>query len=301
MKTLLPNMIRSTVWGVSPTSQAALIKFLNSPQDSQEFIAAKPLTFSLDLNEDELEFFSKKTTVVDGVAMINISGFMAKDVFPFFGANTKIVQRQLRAALANDQINSILLVIDSPGGDFKGQIELAETIRQTDKIKPVFAFISDEGASAAFWAAISARRVFANEAAEVGSIGTFAVLIDASERFEKEGVKVIVVSSGDMKGQGVFGTKISDKLIAFLTKRIDEINEFFLKAVMVRRKMNRSEVEKVATGETFMAKTAKSLGLIDEIASLETTIDFSINFKRRSGRTRRNSLSLQLLSEKYFS
>ncbi len=161
--------------------------------------------------DNESENILPAAQIINGIGIVEVDGFMAKDIHPFFGANTKLISSTLSSLARNKSVKSILLKVDSPGGDARGTFELNNLIKQVDEIKPVFSFIEDTGASAAFWVASAARGVFANAMAEVGSIGTFTVLVDDSEMFEKLGVKFITISSGEFKGLGADG-KVTKEL-----------------------------------------------------------------------------------------
>ena len=125
-----------------------------------------------------------------GVAVIAISGILEK-------RQTHHVRSLLRNATEDERVVGILLVIDSPGGTVAGTADLAASIRSAAKVKPVHAFVEDLAASAAYWAASQAGKVFANtNTAMVGSIGTYAVLIDSSEMANKAGIKVHVIRAG---------------------------------------------------------------------------------------------------------
>ena len=169
--------------------------------------------------------------VESGIAVIQIDGMMMKGFSKFGGTSTVQVRQQLREAVANDEVSQILLVIDSPGGHVAGTKELADEVHLASQSKPVIAQIEDLGASAALWVASQASEVYANATAEIGSIGVVAVLHDTSEAFEREGVKVHVVSTGNMKGAMTDGTKITDEMIASVQDKVDALNEFFINAV----------------------------------------------------------------------
>ena len=57
-----------------------------------------------------------------------------------------------------------------------------------------------------YWSASQCTRIYANDMAIVGSIGTYGVVYDSSKMAEDVGIKVHVVRAGEMKGAGVAGT-----------------------------------------------------------------------------------------------
>ena len=119
--------------------------------------------------------------------------------------------------------------------------------------------------------ASQARFISAGETAEVGSIGTVAVVEDTSEQFAAEGIVVHVISTGEFKGAFVDGVEVTPEHLAYLQERVDEINQHFLKGVSKGRKMSMAQVGKVADGRVFGAAKSQELGLIDKVQRLDVT------------------------------
>jgi len=119
-------------------------------------------------------------TVRDGVATIPIEGplFRHADLFSQISGATSIDQlaTDLRAALDDPTIQAIVLAIDSPGGEVNGTAEFADMVYAARDQKPVAAYISDMGASAAYWIASAAKEVVVAPTAMVGSIGIIAAM-----------------------------------------------------------------------------------------------------------------------------
>ena len=227
-----------------------------------------------------------------GAAIIPITGLMTKgESFATlfgFGTNTLRTRAAVRAAAADDEVTGIMLFIDSPGGEVAGTDELGEEIRAANRIKPVFAFIEDLGASAALWVASQAGTVFSNRMAEVGSIGVFTVIVDASEAAEREGLKVHVISTGDFKGSAL-GAPVSEEKIAEVQRIVDAINIEFKAAVKRGRGMSAKAVDAIADGRVFMAPRAEELGLTDGVRTLERALidlDKAVRAKGRASRSR---------------
>lgn len=212
---------------------------------------------------------------IDGVAVIPIVDFMMKGESKYGGTSTVKTRHAIRTANRDTSVSSILLHVDSPGGHHFGTDELSTEIRKSRK--PVVSFIEDTGASAAYWAASSVKkgRVLANRTAEVGSIGTFAVLEDTSQMADNMGVKVHVVSTGPHKGAGVDGTPISDELLSEVQIAVNRAFGFFADSVKRGRDMGERAFAAVSDGRMFGAQEAVELGLIDAISTLEGAVDMA--------------------------
>ncbi len=86
--------------------------------------------------------------------------------------NTADLNWMLDWALAEDEVEAIVLDIDSPGGQVTGIHELAGRIRSAAAVKPVVAYVSGMAASAAYWLASAASCIVADPTTKMGSIGT---------------------------------------------------------------------------------------------------------------------------------
>ena len=223
-------------------------------------------------------------------ALVTIAGPIAKDpwIERWGGTSSVRAQMGIRAAVQDEEVDSIYMLIDSPGGEVAGTEELGNEVAAAANVKPVHAHIDDLGASAAYWVASQASVVTANATGEVGSIGTVAVVADFSEPFAKLGIEVHVVSSGEKKGAFAVGAKITEDQIADLQKRVDALAEQFKDAVARGRKMSPEAVEAVGDGRVLGAPEAVEAGLIDAIttrdaafAALRGAVDGAAAERRR--------------------
>jgi len=209
------------------------------------------------------------------VAIIPIKGLLMKRVpefMAFYGIHcssyTRIVAN-IKDALEDPTVHSIRLDVSSPGGTVPGIVEAAEAIFQANKEKPVHAFVDTIATSAAYWLASQASTITAEKLSTVGSIGVFTVAKDYSAYFEEFGIKVHVIKSGEHKGVGVLGAKITETQLESMKENIMVISEEFNKAVSKGRKLPMAQVKELATGRSWIAETAIDLKLIDALAFCE--------------------------------
>ncbi len=189
----------------------------------------------------------------------------------------------VKQAAADPFVRGIALVIYSPGGESAGIDALARAVADAARLKPTVAFGDDLLASAAYWIASQTSRIYANAAAQVGSIGTYAVVADSSAFFEDAGVKVHVIRAGQFKGAGVTGTPINQDQLAEFQRTVDSVNEEFLRGVARGRRLPMASVRDLADGRVHIAADALKLGLIDEVASLDDMLArFSAEVSGRS-------------------
>lgn len=239
---------------------------------------ARKLDLHLHLNAESVAAASAaaakqaKPFVADQVAIITIRGTMMKHASSFSsGTSTVAIRQALREAVRDQDVGAIVLKIDSPGGTVSGMQDLADEIQRSSQRKPVYAYVEDLGASAAYWAASQARDIWANTMAHVGSIGTYGVINDYSALAAKEGIKVHVVRAGQYKGMGTPGTEISAEQLAELQRLVNEANDFFLAGVARGRghRLPLAAVQAIADGRVHVGEKAKGLGLIDRIGTFD--------------------------------
>jgi signal peptide peptidase SppA len=255
--------------------------FKSEPETDQTVIAAYA--------EEERQPYQ----FADGVAVIPVEGPLTKARSKFGGASTLDIKRAVRAAIRDDQVNAILLHVESPGGHVAGIQDLADEIRNAASIKPLRAHIDDVGASAAYWLASQSQYITANKTAEVGSIGTMAAVIDESARMDRLGIKVHVLSTGPYKGIGVTGTPLDQKALDYLQGRVNDLNLHFLGSIQRGRPQLQSTLEQVSDGRVFSANTAKSLGLIDAVMSFDDAFAALCGQRRKTKRMTQQSAELQ--------
>ena len=226
---------------------------------------------------------SSYVTINGSTAVVSIHGVMMKARNSMMdGSSTVELRRELRALQDNAQVEKVILHIESPGGTSAGTMELGQAVQDLSAAKPVVAFIEDIGASAAYWVASQADYIYANKMAKVGSIGTYAVVADMSGAAEQQGIKVHVIRAGEFKGMGTPGTEITESQLAEVQRMIDAANNEFLAAVITGRRMTEEAVAELADGRVHLASDAVTLGLIDEVSTLEKVVNLNLNSFNRS-------------------
>lgn len=249
-----------------------------------------------DLDEDD-PGDSPEALKTGGLAVVQVRGPTSK-MGGWFGVSTVMLRDTLQQLEADDAVSGVLLVVDSPGGQAAGNDEVGQAVAALNRAKPVHVFGEDTVASAAVWYTTQAERITLNRMGEMGSIGTYAVVADLSEMAKREGIKVHVVSSGDMKGQGVPGTKISNAFLKELQAVVDRLTDAFVGAVAEGRGMEEAAVRKLATGAMFPADEAVSLGLADAVGTqADAMAGLQAAVSRRAGDADQRARDKQKLAE----
>jgi signal peptide peptidase SppA len=235
-------------------------------------IAQRASAFSTDTDDPN---DPKPYDVQDGIAIIYLTGPLLKYdnyySWLFGGSSTLTAKQNLQQAVNDPSVFATLIVVDSPGGEVPGTADLADVVAGSSK--PVWAYISDTCCSGAYWIAAQADKVFCNSTARVGSIGAYCVLLDRSELYAQNGVKVTLVKAGAFKGMGVDGLPVTQAQVDDQQRGIDAIYAMFVDAVAEGRGMTNDQAMALATGQVWQGNEVLSLGLVDGIASIEEVFE----------------------------
>lgn len=221
---------------------------------------------------------SKQQTIaqpVGQIGLIHITGPMLKgsaEAYWYGGTSTVEATRAINEFASSDGMKSIVLNFDSPGGTVDGLAELGDAIFEARKKKKVYSQVSGTMASAAYYAASQADRIYAGRMDMIGSIGTRLMLYDFSQYFENLGIKAIPIDTGPMKSAGATGTEITAEQQAYFQDMVNGYFDDFVAMVSRGRGMPKADVRKVADGRMFMADDAVKNGLIDGIQTLDVTV-----------------------------
>lgn len=216
--------------------------------------------------------------IIDDVAIIPIEGVIAKKMNLLHeisgGASTQLIERDFKLAMKHPDVNSILLVIDSPGGAVDGTPELANAIFEARGHKPIIAFSDGIMASAAFWIGAAADQIFiSGRTVEVGSIGVVATHTDISKAEEKAGVKTTEIVAGKFKRIASQHEPLTKEGRASIQEMVDDVFSVFVSDVAKFRGVSEDTVLKnMADGRIFMGKKAVKAGLVDGIMTQDKII-----------------------------
>lgn len=210
--------------------------------------------------------------IINQTAVIDIAGPMMKARSKYGGTSTVDTRTQLRKAMNDARVSSIMLHIDSPGGTVAGTDALAADVAAANLVKPVHAHIEDMGASAAYYVASQARRITASKGSLVGSLGVRLSVIDSKSYFEKQGLKIHEINTGPYKSAGADGQEIGEKELAYFQGIVDDAVGHFKAAVQSGRGFTDAKIESLFDGRVHDAATAQQLGLIDNVASFDAAV-----------------------------
>lgn len=244
-------------------------------------------TTDLDNARGRAKFPIAAGTVVDGffgdldqapkgsTAIIPLKGTMLK-YGTWCSYGTEEVAHAIRMAAVHENINSIVLDIDSGGGSVDAVSPIVQAIEFARSIGiPVVASV-DMACSAAYWSASATDRIIADNgiSATVGSIGVMMSFWDVKGYYEKLGYKLHTVYAPESDHKNLpFEKALEGDYDLLKELELSPLAVDFQNAVKANRegKLNLEEPG-LLNGKTFYAQKALAAGLIDEIGTRDRAI-----------------------------
>ncbi|OHX67362.1 S49 family peptidase [Flammeovirga pacifica] len=279
----LYQQILKGAWLIDKQQAQALLPLafnvLSGDTSGAEAWRSEDISFNTSINmeeglvkEDSIEAPRKQSAVINIIGALTQYSTWCSPGMDYYG--------QLIQQFDNDEeVDSIILYIDSPGGSAMGTEKLAKIIQNTSK--PIVSVVGGMCCSAAYWLASSSDEILAEtETTLFGSIGTMVSFMDFKEYFAKQGIKSVEL----------YATKSTDKNKDFadaangnpeslIQNFLDPINAVFHAHVSSNRELE----EKAYTGKTYTYLSAKNAGLVDGIGGVKEAINVAsqINNNRK--------------------
>ncbi len=182
---------------------------------------------------------------------------------------------QLEYAAQDPLVAGIILRVNTPGGGVVESAEIYDKIVQAQEEygKPVFISMGNMAASGGYYISAPAEKIIASPQTITGSIGVIMESINVAGLAEKYGVKINTIKSGPYKDIMSATREMTDEERAILQALIDESYDEFVRIIAEGRDMSVEEVRALADGRIYSGKQALELNLVDELGSLEDTIN----------------------------
>ena len=268
---LVENAVRGQPWAILEEKLAVIDELVQFRVDGGT-LSAEEIAAKIDAAREP-----KVRRVRGNVAIIPIQGVIAQkmDLMTAMsgGTSTEAVGRDIDAAVADRSISAIVFDVDSPGGSVYGVTELADKIYNARASKKIYAVSNSVTASAAYWLASQAHKIYVTPGGEIGSIGVIAAHTDVSGAEAAAGFKTTIVKAGRFKGEGNPHEPLGDEAHSAIQKRVDEYYGMFAKAVARGRDTTTSAVRGgYGQGRMVGADEAVSVGLADGIKTLDALL-----------------------------
>jgi ATP-dependent protease ClpP protease subunit len=212
-------------------------------------------------------------------ARIQIRGFLSEQgppliakLFGIEGTSYNDINSALTEAQLNSDVKTIVLEMNTPGGEVSGTDGVWSKVKELAEEKTVIAENHGMIASAGYWIASAADKIVAKSpAVETGSIGVVATQINTDKAHEAAGVRVVTVVSQNAPNKWPDGT--TDEGLAVLQSRVDAIERVFISRIAEGRGLPQEKIKKefgrgalmIADDPDAEKKSALAVGMIDGV------------------------------------
>ncbi len=171
--------------------------------------------------------------------------------------------------------DEVLVNITSPGGAVNSYgLAASQLVRIRDKGLHLTVAVDEVAASGGYLMACVANRIIAAPFAIVGSIGVVAELPNFHKVLEKYNIDYEQFTAGEYKRTvTMFGENTDDAKKKF-TEELNEVHLIFKD--FVKQYRPDIDIEKIATGEYWLAVKAIEFGLVDELQTSDAYIQEAI-------------------------
>lgn len=252
------DLVAATPWAIEPAMLDTIRAIATRENESVEALEARmgrPLQNT------------RSVTMRGETAVVPITGPIfryANLMTEISGATSlEVLSKDFNAALDDPAVKSIVLDINSPGGQATGISDFAAMVNGATK--PVVAYVDGIAASAAYWIASAADQVVMSKSAMAGNIGAVLTLDT-----RKDASKAEIVSSQSPNKRPDVST---DAGRAQYQSLVDGLAQVFVEDVATYRGMTpESVIQDGNGGATFIAAEAVARGLADRVGTLEEVI-----------------------------
>lgn len=205
------------------------------------------------------------------VGIIHISGIISRhvDMFAqFFGlgsASIENIAKDFQSLLDNEEVKSIILDFDTPGGAITGVNELSEIIYNARGVKPIKAYVTGLACSAGYFLASACDEIIIDEMGQVGSIGVMRVV-------NKQNDKSVIFKSSQSPMKNIEADSELGK--AEYQAKVDYLASIFIDKVAKYRGITADEViNRGNKGGVLVGAVAVTAGLADMLGSMDMLIN----------------------------
>jgi protease IV len=182
------------------------------------------------------------------------------------------IARELRKIREDDDVKSVVLRVNSPGGSVTASEVIGREVVLTAKKKPVIVSMGNLAASGGYWISMGSSKIFAEANTITGSIGVFGMLLNVEKLAANNGLTWDVVKTGRYADTNTISRPKNPQELGNIQRIVDRIYDRFVTKVADSRKLPKNKVQEIAQGRVWSGAAAKQLGLVDEIGGFEDAV-----------------------------
>jgi protease-4 len=179
----------------------------------------------------------------------------------------------IRDQRLDSNIKAIVLRVNSPGGSAIASDMIWRELELAAKVKPVIVSMGNYAASGGYYISAAATKIYASPVTVSGSIGVFGMIPNAGNLLkDKLGISTETVNTNSHSDFPSLFRPMNSYEQMVMQKSIENIYSDFVSKVSEGRNMRINAVDSIGQGRVWSGKSAKELGLIDEMGGLNDAI-----------------------------
>ena len=228
-------------------------------------------------------------SLTDYAALRNTVNFKAKKKVAVIYAEGDIVDGDAKENVAGNRfakviadvrkdstVQAVVLRVNSPGGSVLASEKIKSELDLLREVKPVIASYGDYAASGGYWISANCDKIYSNASTLTGSIGVFSMIPDIGGAVQdKLHVTITPVNSNEHSDMYNLMRPLSQKEVDYMQASVERIYDKFTQIVSEGRGMPVDRVDEIAQGRVWTGADAITIGLVDEIGTIEDAIRYA--------------------------
>lgn len=212
-------------------------------------------------------------------------------------ASAELVVAAMRSAFEDKGAQAVVLLINSPGGSPVQAGIINDEIRRLKALhqKPVYAVVEETCASAAYYIAVGADKIYVDKASVVGSIGVLMDGFGFTGLMEKLGVERRLMTAGENKGFLDPFSPQTEKQRLFAQTMLDQIHQQFIGVVKTGRGNRLKETPETFSGLFWTGQQAVDMGLADQLGNVDFVAREVVKAEELIDYTRKDNVAERLV------
>lgn len=183
--------------------------------------------------------------------------------------------KHIRDLAKDKKVKAVVFRVNSPGGSANASDEILFELQQLKKKKPLVVSFGDYAASGGYYIAMGADKIYAEPNTVTGSIGVFGIFPYAKDLANRNGVYAHTVSTNANSDLMSPINGLTPGGISVLTRSVEGTYKRFVHFVTQNRKKTFDQIDAVGGGRLWSGTRAKSIGLVDELGTLNDAVKFA--------------------------
>ena len=175
----------------------------------------------------------------------------------------------------NKEVAAMVLRVNSPGGSAFASEQIWEALEQFKKAgKPLYVSMGDYAASGGYYISSGADRIFASPVTLTGSIGIYGLIPNFHGLLTDHlGITQSTVSTNSFGAFPDVAKPLSPFELASMQNMVNRGYETFVSRCAQGRDMPVDSIKAIAEGRVWDGATAREIGLVDELGTLDQAVE----------------------------